>query len=199
MLSNPSSEANPLILPSADPRLWVDRSLHARSSQMNAQLTCQCISVLLHGRQVTCQMYWSHLISSCVLQPLAGLSLEGSQSSAFKLATLLPYLGTKSMILWMLEKNFSPHSKSLNYWRFGFKSSMLHSKLIVFFFSHSLFFFPPIGIGTIYSQGGLSLQLINLSLACGLKRDTMPLSKARLAQRPMQNHHQILLEVENIS
>ena len=150
---------------------------------------------------MTCKMYRSHLISPCLPQPPAGLSLERSESGAPKLAMVcasLPHLATKLMLFWMLEENFSLLSKSVNNWTFGCKSTN-YTQFTVVFFSHRLAFFPPIGTGTIYSRGGPSLQLINLSLACGLKRDTMPLSKARLAQKPMQNHHQILLDVENIS
>lgn len=196
---NPSSEASPLVLSSADPTLWAAKRLHSRSSQMSAVLTRRWLCpLLLRGGKVTCKMCWSHLISPCIPQPPAGLSLERSQSDAPKLAMVcasLLRLATKLV----LEENFFLFSKYLNNWRFGCKSTNCTQFTGVFFISHSLAFFPPIGTGIIYSRGGPSLQLINLSLACGLKRDTMPLSKARLAQKPMQNHHQILLEVENIS
>lgn len=135
-------------------------------------------------------------------QPPAGLSLERSQSGTPRLAMVcasLPRLATKLMLFWMLEENFSLSFLNLLITEDLGVKALTALRSLGFFFSHSLAFFPPIGTGTIYSRGGPSLQLINLSLACGLKRDTMPLSKARLAQKPMQNHHQILLEVENIS
>lgn len=160
-------------------------------------IVCACqglCPLLLHGAKVTSKMCWSCLIPPCIR----------SQSSAPKLAVIcvsLPRLATKLMLFWMLEENFSLLSKSLNNWGFGCKSINCTRFTVVFFFFSVIawLFIFPIGTGTIYSRGGPSLQLINLSLACGLKRDTMPLSKARLAQKPMQNHHQILLEVEKIS
>lgn len=187
---NASSKASPQVLFSASRRLWVGKNVHARTSLISAT----ALPPSLAG--------YAGAISSLHASHSPEKALPGKVSIQCFLTGhglwIAVHLATKLMAFWMLEDNFSLLSKSLNNWRFGCKSTN-YTQFSGFFLSHSLDFFLPMGTETIYSWGGQSLQLINLSLACGLKRDTMPLSKARLAQKPMQNHHQILLEVENIS